>query len=81
MKRYKLALLVDSEFWHGKDWNTRKYLHKSNQDFWLRKIQRNIERDKEVNDQLLKVGWKVLRFWGEDITKICEIARTKQQGQ
>ena len=69
MKRYKLAIFVDSEFWHGKDWNTRKHDHKSNQDFWLKKIQRNIERDKEVNEQLLKDGWKVLRFWGEDVTK------------
>jgi DNA mismatch endonuclease Vsr len=69
MKRYKLAIFVDSEFWHGKDWNIRKHDHKSNQEFWLKKIQRNIERDKEVNEQLLKEGWKVLRFWGEDVTK------------
>jgi DNA mismatch endonuclease Vsr len=69
MKRYKLAIFVDSEFWHGKDWNTRKYEFKSNQDFWIRKIQRNIERDKEVNKRLLKEGWKVLRFWGKDISK------------
>jgi DNA mismatch endonuclease Vsr len=69
MKRYKLAIFVDSEFWHGKDWNARKHDHKSNQDFWFKKIQRNIERDKEVNEQLLKDGWKVLRFWGKDVTK------------
>jgi DNA mismatch endonuclease Vsr len=69
MKRYKLAIFVDSEFWHGKDWNDRKHDHKSNQDFWFKKIQRNIERDKEVNEQLLKDGWKVLRFWGKDVIK------------
>ncbi len=69
MKRYKLAIFVDSEFWHGKDWKTRKHDHKSNQDFWFTKIERNMLRDKEVNQQLLKDGWKVLRFWGEDISK------------
>lgn len=69
MKRYKLAIFVDSEFWHGKDWSTRKHDHKSNQEFWLKKIQRNIERDKEVNERLLKDKWKVFRFWGEDVTK------------
>jgi DNA mismatch endonuclease Vsr len=69
MKRYKLAIFIDSEFWHGKDWKNRKHDIKSNQDFWFKKIQGNIERDKEVNEKLSKDGWTVLRFWGEDITK------------
>lgn len=69
MKRFKLAIFVDSEFWHGKDWRLHKQDHKSNKEFWIRKIERNIQRDKEVNDYLLKSGWKVLRFWGKDVTK------------
>lgn len=68
-KKYKLAIFVDSEFWHGKDWNIRKNDHKSNKEFWHKKIERNIERDKEVNIELKKHGWKVLRFWGNDIKK------------
>jgi len=66
-KKYKIAIFVDSEFWHGKDWNNRKKDHKSNQDFWYKKIERNIERDREVTDYLLKTGWQVLRFWGRQI--------------
>ena len=66
-KKYKIAIFVDSEFWHGKDWEERKKDHKSNEDFWHKKIERNIERDKEVNDFLLKTGWQVLRFWGRQI--------------
>ena len=62
-KKYKLAVFVDSEFWHGKDWETRKFDHKSNQEFWLTKIERNIERENEVNEKLIAEGWKVLRFW------------------
>ena len=69
IKRYKLAIFVDSEFWHGKDWKKHKQDHKSNQEFWFKKIERNIQRDKEVNEFLLKSGWKVLRFWGQDINK------------
>jgi len=69
MKRYKLAIFVDSEFWHGKNWEKRKLEHKSNKKFWHQKIERNKERDKEVNKQLNKDGWKVLRFWGKDIEK------------
>lgn len=68
-KKYKIAIFVDSEFWHGKEWETKKHDHKSNQDFWVAKIERNIERDKKVNERLLKDGWKVLRFWGKDIIK------------
>lgn len=66
-KKYKIAIFVDSEFWHGKDWKERKKDHKSNKEFWHKKIERNIERDKEVNDYLLKNGWQVLRFWGKEI--------------
>jgi DNA mismatch endonuclease Vsr len=65
MKWYKLAIFVDSEFWHGKNWELRKHDHKSNKEYWLSKIERNIQRDKEVNEQLLKEGWKVLRFLGK----------------
>lgn len=68
-KKYKIAIFVDGEFWHGKDWSVRKFDHKSNKDFWHKKIERNIERDKEVNAELTKQGWKVLRFWGNDIKK------------
>jgi DNA mismatch endonuclease Vsr len=67
MKKYRLAIFVDGEFWHGKDWESRKYDIKSNQDFWYKKIEGNIERDKKVNDFLVKSGWKVLRFWGSDV--------------
>ena len=66
-KKFKIAIFVDSEFWHGKDWETRKKDHKSNIDFWHQKIERNIERDNEVNEMLLKNGWQVLRFWGKEI--------------
>lgn len=68
-KKYKIAIFVDSEFWHGKDWHIRKQDLKSNQEFWHKKIERNIERDKEVNAELTKQGWKVLRFWGDEIKK------------
>ncbi len=67
--KYKVVIFCDSEFWHGKDWNTKKYEIKSNRDFWYKKIERNIERDKEVNNQLKEEGWEVLRFWGNDILK------------
>jgi DNA mismatch endonuclease Vsr len=67
LKRYSLAIFVDGEFWHGKNWVLHKNDHKTNKDFWHRKIERNIERDKQVNKILKSHGWTVLRFWGRDI--------------
>lgn len=71
-KSKKVVVFCDSEFWHGYDWKNRKRDFKSNQDFWIPKIERNIERDKEVNKALESEGWKVLRFWGKDIKKRCK---------
>ena len=68
-KKLKIAIFVDGEFWHGKDWEKRKFDHKSNIDFWYNKIQRNIDRDKEVNNFLSENGWVVIRFWGKEIQK------------
>ncbi len=68
-KKIKLAIFVDSEFWHGENWAERKHDHKTNKKFWHAKIERNMKRDKEVNENLAKNGWKVLRFWGNEINK------------
>ena len=68
----KIAVFCDSEFWHGYDWENRKGDFKSHKDFWIPKIERNIERDKEVNKALEDDGWKVIRFWGRDIKKHCK---------
>jgi len=73
IKSLKIAIFCDSEFWHGKNWESKKYEHKSNQYFWYKKIERNIERDKEVNFELEKSGWKVIRFWGKEIEKNLEL--------
>lgn len=68
-KKIKLAIFVDGEFWHGKDWNEKKNDHKTNKEFWNNKIERNIQRDKEVNEELAKQGWTILRFWSKEIEK------------
>ena len=63
----KIAVFCDSEFWHGYDWERRKNDFKVRQDFWLPKIERNMERDREVNEKLASEGWIVIRFWGKEI--------------
>lgn len=75
----KVAVFCDSEFWHGFNWEERKKDFKSNQDFWIPKIERNIQRDIEVNKQLTEEGWVVLRFWGRDIKRNCSECADKIQ--
>lgn len=65
----KIAVFCDSEFWHGYDWEERKKDFKSHQEFWIPKIERNMERDREVTERLESEGWTVLRFWGKQIKR------------
>lgn len=65
----KIAVFCDSEFWHGYNWEERKNDFKSHQEFWISKIERNMERDIEVNERLKSEGWTVIRFWGNEIKK------------
>jgi DNA mismatch endonuclease (patch repair protein) len=60
--REKIAAFYDSEFWHGYDWEIKKYDIKTRVQFWINKIERNIERDKEVNPHLKEQGWTIIRF-------------------
>lgn len=72
MKGKKIAIFCDGEMWHGKDWEIQKNEFKSNTEFWIPKIERNIARDNEVNTRLMTDGWTVLRFWESDIQKDIE---------
>lgn len=65
----KIAVFCDSEFWHGYNWEERKNDFKSHQEFWISKIERNMERDIEVSERLKSKGWTVIRFWGNEIKK------------
>jgi DNA mismatch endonuclease (patch repair protein) len=68
-KGKKVAIFCDSEFWHGKYLQEGRYIPKTNTEFWIAKITRNIERDKEVDQRLLLEGWIIIRFWEEDIRR------------
>lgn len=65
----QLAIFVDGEFWHGYEWEKNKDRIKTNNKFWVSKIEKNMKRDQQVNYDLKKLGWKVMRFWSKDIEK------------
>lgn len=67
--KYHIAIFIDGEFWHGKDWETRKTRLKRNREYWIEKIEENIARDHR-NDQLLfQSGWIPIHFWEKEVIK------------
>ena len=69
IKSKKIAIFIDSDFWHGRLYKEGKSVPKTNQDYWIPKLERNIKRDTEVTEKLQSDGWTVIRFWETDIKK------------
>lgn len=72
LTKQRIAIFCDSDFFHGKDWERilkPRLLKGKNPQFWIAKIERNMARDKQNNQELAYLGWSVIRFWGSDIEK------------
>jgi DNA mismatch endonuclease, patch repair protein len=67
ISKYKLAIFIDGEFWHGYNWEEKKKTIKTNKAFWIPKIERNIQRDQQNNDILMSQQWYVIRLWEHEI--------------
>ena len=66
----KICVFVDGCFWHKCPECYKR--PKSNKDYWERKIERNIQRDKEQNEFLKSKGWNVIRVWEHEILKTLD---------
>jgi DNA mismatch endonuclease (patch repair protein) len=66
--RFRLAVFVHGCFWH---WHgcKRSRMPEANRDYWTRKIDRNVERDKRNRQALQDLGWEVTAIWE------CELQR------
>ena len=69
LTKYHIAIFCDSDFWHGYQWDAKKCKIKSNRAYWLQKIEQNIERDKDYDEQLIHMGWLPMHFWEHQINK------------
>ena len=67
--RYHIAIFVDGEFWHGKDWESRKSRLKRNREYWIEKIEENMARDLRNDQLLLQTGWIPIHFWEKEVLK------------
>jgi len=69
IRKFKLAIFIDGDFWHGYNWTHKKTKIKSNLNYWVPKIERNMQRDLEITKLLTERKWTVLRFWEHQIHK------------
>lgn len=66
--KYNVAIFVDGEFWHGKDWDKRKDRLKRNKEYWSEKIEENMRRDLKVDKELKQMGWISVRLWSKQVS-------------
>lgn len=67
--KYRIAIFVDGEFWHGHDWDNRKTKLKRNREYWIEKIEENIARDKRNDALLTAKDWLYVHFWEKEVLK------------
>lgn len=67
--KYRIAIFVDGEFWHGYDWDNKKHKLKRNREYWIEKIEENIARDMRVDKELIAMGWTPIHFWTKEVKK------------
>jgi DNA mismatch endonuclease, patch repair protein len=80
--RARLVVFVDGCFWHGCP--EHQVIPRSNRDYWVPKLRRNIDRDREVDDVLTVAGWHLIRIWehedAEEAAKRVEVAIRRVRG-
>lgn len=67
--KYKIAIFVDGEFWHGKDWTVKRERLRRNREYWIEKIEENMARDRRNDAELALMGWRVIRFWEKEVKR------------
>lgn len=72
LTKYRIAIFVDGEFWHGKDLKKTKEKLKNNKDYWIEKIEENIQRDIRNDNLLRQMDWTPIHFWSEDVNKYLD---------
>lgn len=79
LHKYKTVVFLDSCFWHQCPYHSN--IPSSNKTYWIPKLKRNKLRAKEVNKELRKKGWSVLRFWEHQVRNDVHAVVKKIEGQ
>ncbi|MCI2255777.1 very short patch repair endonuclease [Domibacillus sp. PGB-M46] len=68
--KYKIVIFIDSCFWHSCPIHGK--IPKTNEEFWIKKLGRNMKRDIDVNRYYEEEGWHLLRIWEHEIKENFE---------
>lgn len=63
LPRYKTVIFVNGCFWHGHKGCRHFVVPDTNREFWIGKIEANIQRDARKSAELEKLGWRVIVIW------------------
>lgn len=75
LSRYRTVILVHGCFWHRHRGCRFAYTPKSRPDFWLRKLESNIVRDRQVKAKLTRLGWYVITVWECELRSLDRLSR------
>jgi DNA mismatch endonuclease (patch repair protein) len=73
LPKHKKVIFVHGCFWHGHEVCSRSKRPTTNQEFWREKLDKNIERDKEVVNALYHSGWDVLTVWSCEVKNMTTL--------
>lgn len=74
-RKHKTVVFIDGDFWHGRALieegvsGLKRGLRTERSDWWIAKLERNVNRHKEVTEKLTGEGWRVLRYWESEVLK------------
>ena len=74
LRKYRTCIFINGCFWHGHEGCKYYTIPKTNTEFWVAKVKRNKERDKEEQRKLAKMGWHSIVVWE------CELKPQKREG-
>ncbi len=69
LPKYKTAVFVHGCYWHRHEGCPKATMPKSNQEFWRKKFDGNVARDRKVQRELEQLQWRVLVLWECEIMK------------
>jgi len=78
-KKKKIAVFVDGCFWHKCPKCYRP--PKTNKKYWIPKIERNVERDKQITNELEELGWTAMRFWEHEVLESSQECAEQIRGK
>jgi DNA mismatch endonuclease (patch repair protein) len=69
LPRKKRAVFIDGDFWHGRTLERVRLSRVDPNDYWVKKLEKNIARDAQQNQELIATGWEIIRVWESDLIR------------